>query len=72
MHWPTPVMSRDNAGDRGPVMIQITYKVPAENLDPFSALMAELKTARRRGGGYGWTLMASTIPRATTSLAISA
>ncbi|MFY0615168.1 MAG: MFS transporter [Hyphomicrobiaceae bacterium] len=59
MHWPTPVVSRENVGDRGPVMIQITYQVPAENLDLFSGLMAKLKAARRRGGGYGWTLMAS-------------
>ncbi|MFY0610595.1 MAG: MFS transporter [Hyphomicrobiaceae bacterium] len=59
MHWPTPVISQDTAGDRGPVMIQVIYKVPLENLDQFSALMTKLKTARRRGGGYGWTLMGS-------------
>ena len=59
MHWPTPVLSETSVGDRGPVMIQITYKVSNQNRVSFADLMDELKNARRRGGGYGWTLMAS-------------
>ena len=60
MHWPAPVLSDENGSHRGPVMVQATYLVSSNNVTEFAELMSELRTARRRGGGYGWTLMEST------------
>ena len=56
-HWPEPVVTLPTAQDSGPVMIQIIYDIDPDKADPFSALMDDLRKARRRGGGYGWTLM---------------
>ena len=60
MHWPTPMVRIDDAEDRGPVMIQVTYEIDAADRTAFQALMTELGHARRRGGGYGWTVMQDT------------
>ena len=60
MHWPAPAIGNVEAGDRGPVLIQVTYHVRSANQPAFRTLMDELKAARRRGGGYNWTLMEST------------
>jgi hypothetical protein len=40
-------------------MIQIEYGVVERNRRRFDALMMDLKAARQRGGGYGWSLMQS-------------
>ncbi|MDJ0684453.1 MAG: MFS transporter [Alphaproteobacteria bacterium] len=58
-HWPEPEVVRADAGEQGPVMIQISYRVDPQNIDAFRAAAAPLAQARRRGGGYGWTLMQS-------------
>ena len=60
MHWPTPIVSRELAHDRGPVMIQVAYEIAEDDQPAFLDLMRELAAARRRGGGYGWSLMHDT------------
>ncbi|MBX2856113.1 MAG: MFS transporter [Rhodobacteraceae bacterium] len=57
MHWPEPILSGGAESERGPVMIQIAYDIASAKQPDFWALMRELSWARRRGGGYGWTLM---------------
>lgn len=57
MHWPAPAVSGEVDADRGPVMIQIAYRIGAEDQAAFEGLMRSLRLARRRGGGYGWSLM---------------
>ncbi|SDO15527.1 Predicted arabinose efflux permease, MFS family [Filomicrobium insigne] len=57
MHWPQPLVSDEATHDRGPVMIQVTYEIAEKDRANFITLMNELSAARRRGGGYGWTLM---------------
>ncbi|QPH54818.1 MFS transporter [Pontivivens ytuae] len=57
MHWPEPIVAAENAEERGPVMIQITYDVAEGDHAAFRDLMTEMAHARRRGGGYGWTLL---------------
>lgn len=60
LHWPEPAWTLPTeAGDR-PVMVQIEYRVAPENGAGFAALMAELRAARRRNGGYHWSLMQDT------------
>lgn len=57
MHWPAPILSGDNAEPDKPVMIQVMYAVGATDRDRFLALMRELSDARRRSGGYDWSVM---------------
>ena len=57
MHWPAPVVTDQDATERGPVMIQVTYEVAQDQQDTFVGLMRDLARARRRGGAYNWTLM---------------
>ncbi|QBF31010.1 MFS transporter [Thalassococcus sp. S3] len=57
MHWPEPVLDVEAPAQRGPVMVQITYEIAAEDQDTFRALMSALADARRRNGAFGWTLM---------------
>jgi len=57
LHWPaTPVLAATEH-ERGPVLVQAAYLVDPADAGAFVALLDELKHARRRGGGYGWTLM---------------
>ena len=57
MHWPAPVAVTEEAAAHGPVMIQVRYDVAAADRDTFLDQMRDLARARRRGGGYDWTLM---------------
>ncbi|MEM7236948.1 MAG: MFS transporter [Pseudomonadota bacterium] len=57
MHWPEPAAFPELDADDRPVMIQITYSVAAEQRAPFLEAMRDLAAARRRLGGFGWTLM---------------
>lgn len=60
MHWPEPAELKDDAQDRGPVMILISYRVPLANRTAFLDLMRELSQARRRDGAYDWGMMEDT------------
>jgi len=54
LHWPAPVLSGDVAADRGPVLVTVEYRVPAQNQRAFLDAMTELKRQRRRDGAYQW------------------
>jgi hypothetical protein len=56
MHWPAPVISGDVAADRGPVLVTVEYRVPAQNQRAFLDMMTALEQERRRDGAYGWGL----------------
>ncbi|MGD1926768.1 MAG: MFS transporter [Paracoccaceae bacterium] len=56
MHWPEPVISGDVDTD-GPVMVQITYRVPTANQTTFLDLIEQLSVSRRRSGAYRWTCL---------------
>ena len=55
-HWPEPLATPTTAHDRGPVMIQIDYRVDAEDRPAFAEAMQALSHARRRDGAYAWGL----------------
>ncbi len=57
MHWPAPVTAAAPEHARGPVMVQVSYRVPATRAEEFAGLMRALRASRRRGGGYAWSLM---------------
>lgn len=53
-HWPEPAIG--DLSDRGPVMIQISYRIAPENQAPFLDALHGLGRIRRRDGGYGWRI----------------
>jgi MFS family permease len=56
-HWPVPIVTPHVAGDVGPVLISIEYRLAAPD-DPAAFLSAVYKLAEERGrdGAYGWGL----------------
>lgn len=55
-HWPEPPLADRPDHDRGPVMVQIEYQVPADRRDALAEAMRPLATARRRDGAFLWGL----------------
>jgi len=53
-HWPEPMLAEPVANDRGPVMVQIEYRVHKSDLPAFLAAMQRLSLERRRDGAYAW------------------
>ncbi len=60
MHWPAPIEPELDSSDRGPVLLQTTYRVAESNRKKFVTLMQEFAASRRRNGGYNWSLMQDT------------
>lgn len=54
MHWPVPVLSPELAGDQGPVLITIEYRVPLADRSAFLVAVAKMASIRRRDGAYDW------------------
>ena len=57
MHWPAPIASEESSHQPSPAMVQVTYRIAEPDQSKFITLMDELASARRRNGGYGWSLM---------------
>ena len=53
-HWPEPLTAAPVEHDRGPVLIQIEYRVAAEDRADFLKALARLSAERRRDGAYSW------------------
>lgn len=53
-HWPEPMLSEPIAHDRGPVVIQIEYRVPKQDIPGFLHAMQHVAQERRRDGAYAW------------------
>lgn len=56
-HWPAPVVRGEPDGEVGPVLVQLRYRVAAENQESFLRAIARLADARRRGGAVRWTVL---------------
>lgn len=56
-HWPEPLVADPVANDRGPVMVQITYRIRTENRPAFLQAIQRLSQARLRDGAYAWGVM---------------
>jgi hypothetical protein len=54
MHWPAPIIDRDIAPDRGPVLVTVDYLIRPENRDAFLDALDKLGEERRRDGAYAW------------------
>lgn len=53
-HWPEPLLAEPVAHDRGPVMIQIEYRIRKEDRAAFLRAVHRLSQQRRRDGAYAW------------------
>jgi MFS family permease len=53
-HWPEPMLSAPVAHDRGPVMVQIEYRVRCQDQPAFLEAVQRLAQERRRDGAYAW------------------
>ncbi|PCF97606.1 MFS transporter [Vreelandella nigrificans] len=53
-HWPEPLTATPVEYDRGPVLIQIEYRVSLADRSAFLKIMARLSAERRRDGAYAW------------------
>src|SRR5262249_24157306 len=53
-HWPAPVVSREFAQDRGPVLVTVEYRIDPAKRVPFLMAIDSLCHERRRDGAYAW------------------
>ncbi|MDM0015865.1 MFS transporter [Variovorax sp. J22P168] len=53
-HWPEPLLAEPVDNDRGPVMVQVEYRVRKQDRAAFWQAIQRLSLARRRDGAYAW------------------
>jgi predicted MFS family arabinose efflux permease len=53
-HWPAPIVSREVAQDRGPVLVTVEYRIDPAERAPFLAALDRLGEERQRDGAYRW------------------
>jgi MFS family permease len=59
-HWPQPVQVEEIAGDRGPVLVTIEYRIALDRRAEFLRLMHVLGRSRRRDGAVQWGVVEDT------------
>jgi quinol monooxygenase YgiN len=59
-HWPQPVQVEEIAGDRGPVLVTIEYRIALDRREQFLRLMHLLGRSRRRDGAVQWGVVEDT------------
>ncbi|APW37412.1 MFS transporter [Rhodoferax koreense] len=53
-HWPEPMLTEPVAHDRGPVLVQIEYRIAKRDIPAFLFAMRHVAQERRRDGAYAW------------------
>lgn len=59
-HWPEPLVSAPVANDRGPVLIQVEYRVRQADRSAVLEAMQRLSQERLRDGAYAWGVVEHT------------
>jgi MFS family permease len=59
-HWPEPLTATPVENDRGPVLIQIEYRIAPQDRADFLKALARLSAERRRDGAYAWGISEDT------------
>ncbi|NKF23020.1 MFS transporter [Solimonas marina] len=59
-HWAEPALAAPVEHERGPVLVQIEYRVDTADRAAFHSMARELSWARRRDGAYLWGLSEDT------------
>ncbi|RXF74143.1 MFS transporter [Hansschlegelia zhihuaiae] len=55
-HWAEPTVHVKPAGDRGPVLIEIEYRVAPERITDFVTALQRFKSVRHRDGAIRWNV----------------
>jgi predicted MFS family arabinose efflux permease len=53
-HWPEPVMRRVTSGERGPVLVTVTYNIAPQDVTGFMRALSHFAAERLRDGAYQW------------------
>lgn len=53
-HWPEPALAAPVAHDRGPVVVQVEYRIREADRPAFLHAMQAVADERRRDGAYAW------------------
>jgi MFS family permease len=56
LYWPEPQLVTEPEPDEGPVLITLTFNVPAANVAPFLEAMTHVRASRQRTGASRWCL----------------
>jgi quinol monooxygenase YgiN len=56
VYWPEPQLVTEPDPDEGPVLITLTFTVPADNVAEFLDAMEHVRQSRRRTGASRWCL----------------
>jgi len=56
MHWPAPITTGDVSGERGPVLVMVTYQIEPGDRQPFLEALEMAGRERRRDGAYDWRI----------------
>lgn len=56
LYWPEPQLVSEPDPDEGPVLITVTFTVPAANVAPFLQAMQHVRRSRQRTGASRWSL----------------
>jgi MFS family permease len=56
VHWPEPVVVCEPNSEQGPVLVQVEYRINADQAREFRWAMRDLRRIRRRDGAIRWGL----------------
>jgi MFS family permease len=56
VYWPEPQLVTEPDPDEGPVLITLTFTVPADNVARFLQAMTHVRSSRQRTGASRWSL----------------
>lgn len=59
-HWPEPLVAESVTNDRGPVLVQVEYRIRQEDRAAFLDAMKRLSQERLRDGAYAWGVVEHT------------
>src|SRR6202007_3288769 len=59
-HWPEPLFAEPVENDRGPVMIQVEFRIRQHDRPAFLEAMKRLSLERLRDGAYAWGVQENT------------
>ncbi len=61
MHWPAPdvALPEEGLGERGPVMVEVEYRIKPEDKDRFLAALYDWSGERWRDGAFEWRVFQS-------------
>lgn len=55
-HWAEPVLSIRPSHDRGPVLIEIEYRIDPDRLSEFASALRRFRASRQRDGAIRWEI----------------